>query len=193
MFEIQDIHVASVVLWFLFFKSQNHRIDSQNNFLWKGPQDTTSEYSRPQADLYPVAEGLVQYRFGCLQSWRYHSLFGQPVPAFDHPHSDFFLLWILCWNFPFCSLYLLPLALLLCTSEKNLAPSPLYPPIKYWKTAVKFLLLFLRLSKQVHSASPCMSSATAPTCFGVHPLDLLQYISVFLVLDTVVRIWSHQY
>lgn len=58
---------------------------------------------------------------------------------------------------------MLPLVLLLCTSEENLAPSPLYPPINCWKTAVKSL--FLRLSKWIHSAS-CMSSATACTWFG---------------------------
>lgn len=136
-------------------------------------------------------QGLVQYGYGYLQGWRYHNLSGQPVPALVIFFYYFF--------FSFYGYFVgIPLLQLVSVAScpfpvpiwEEPGSIPFISSLNYWKTAVKSLLLFLAPSKQVHLASACMSSAVAPTCFGGQSLDLLQYVSVSYVLDTVVL--SHQ-
>jgi len=49
-----------------------------------------------QGHLEQVVQDCVQSSFEHLQGWRFHILSGQPVPAFDHSHSEKVLGFFLC-------------------------------------------------------------------------------------------------
>lgn len=43
-----------------------------------------------QGQEQQTAQGHVQSAVEYLQGWRFHNLSGQPVPVFDHLHSEFY-------------------------------------------------------------------------------------------------------
>jgi len=98
----------------------------------------------------------VQSGFEHLQGWRLHSLPGQLVLMFDHSHSKKFFLGLNGLSCVYCFSFSLGFC--------SLAPSSLFPHIKYLHTVIRPRRAFSCPGWTVPdlSAFPCMRDAPVP-------------------------------
>lgn len=97
-----------------------------------------------------------------LQIWRFHSLSGQPIAGFDHPHDSFFFLRS-NWNFLFLKLCLLPLVTSL-HCEEECALCSLFLALVILQTTIRspLSLHFWRLNRSI---SPLLRKPQSPNHF----------------------------
>mgnify|MGYP001852875407 CR=1 FL=1 len=144
--------------------------------------------------------GCIQLDFQYLPTCRLNNLAGQSVAVCNHPNSKE-VLYCVQIKFPVFSLRTWTLALSVGTTEKNLAPSFLYPHFRYLYTLMRSSRESLLQAEQSHSLSLYfwrVEEVLQPLNHFLGPmLDLLQSVHVSLVLrspqlDTVLQVWPHQ-
>lgn len=92
------------------------------------------------------------------------------------------------WAIPWYNLWLLPLDLSLCTSEKNLSLSSLQPPCRLWKTEISsppcLSRLFSRPNQPIYLslAFECHLLQSLTTLVALPLLNSLQFVLIPLVL-----------
>lgn len=124
-----------------------------------------------------LLRNLVQSNSEYLQSWRFCSLSRNLLPVFDHTYGVFFhLKWSgLCppATFGHCLSYFH------CVYPRSLAPSYLFPPTAWLRTAVSCHLAFFYSKWTSHSSYVmCCHSLT------ILMASLYQFVNVFLILES---------
>lgn len=128
-------------LAYLARQSQNHRMDEVESVLWESPNPTSL---LKQGQKNQAVQDCVQLCFEYVQGWRLYNTSGEPVPAFNHSHSNKKNIYS---NRIFCISIYTHCLFSMSKNESSLAVSSLHPLIRYLQTSIVFplTLLFSRL------------------------------------------------